>query len=195
MPKNKPELFRMLFEYFSDELDLYLLTGVIESVNTDEKTCVFIPDNGEPRVQNVRYVVNPSVTTGIHRIPKVGSQVTIGFLDVKNGNYAMIVDMQEFDSVVYDSGTDSVTAVAALTEKLNKLVDEVKDLKSKYEQHIHGVIIPSIGVTVVPATGIGSTAGGSTTTSAIVSTFKSKTINTFSKSDYEYSKIKIPILP
>ena len=192
MPKDKPELFRMLFEYFSDELDLYLLTGVVESVDEDTKNCVVIPDNGEPKVQNVRYVVNPSVYQGIERKHKVGSQVSIGFLDVKNGNYAMIVDMQEFDEVVYDAGTDSVTAVAALTEKLNKLVDEVKDLKSKYEQHIHNVDIPQLAVTTGASTG--TTAADNTASSQIVSSFKSKSINEFNKDDYMYSKIKIPVL-
>ena len=178
MTKSKPELFRMLFEYFSDELDLYVLTGVVKSLNEDEKSCIVIPDNGEPEVQNVRYVVNPSVSQGVQRVPKVGSQVSIGFLDVKNGNYAMIVDMQEFDRIVYDSGENTTTVSEKLTEKLNDLVEEVNDLKSKYEQHVHGIAWTGVA-------GVG-------TSSAIVGSFVSKKINTFESSDYNYSKILLP---
>ena len=77
--------------------------------------------------------------------------------------------------VAINTGSNGgVIKIKELTDKLNKLVGEVDDLRSKYNEHTH----------------LGEAAGGLAVTTAPTSSTKLSSITEFNKNDYENTKFK-----
>lgn len=179
MALSSTDLMRMIFEKFMMDHEIYSITGkvVAGSINTNTHICQVKPDNGDPIIQRVKYTQTNGTAQGMIATPKDNSQVTVTFL---NTNFAIITDVQEFEEIVYDAGTDSVTAVQALTDKLNDLISEVEALRDDYLLHTHDV----------STTG---TAAAQSGTAAAITPTPTLNFTAFNADDYKYSKIKIPV--
>jgi hypothetical protein len=182
------ELMQRIFSLFTDEEEFYCKTGVVKELNESNKTCRVELDNGDPDIQFVKYVVNASSAQGIEIKPKVGSQVTVGFLGTNN---AAIIQIQEFDCITYDAGVDTILGADKLTTKINALVNEIKAMNVKInantsllKSHVH----PVVGATPLPPAVAVTTTAPPTLTAMQDVTDPSD----FDKGDYEYDKIKIP---
>lgn len=179
------QLFGLMFKAFADELDFYTITGTVTEVDESTKTCTVKPDADQPEFNDVRYSVKPSSDVGIVRVPKVGSQVAIGILEAVGGTHAIVVDMQEFDRIVYDDGDDSVVAAEALQDVINNLVGEINTINAKLNS-----LISTYNTHQHPYVDSGSPSTTASTTSTIGSV--APDANNVDKADFEYSKIKIP---
>ena len=172
--------YRLMFKAFADELDFHVLKGVVTEVDPATKNCVVKPDGDEPEFNDVKYAVNPDIEQGIILKPKVGSQVTIGVLEAIGGTQAAIVDMQEFEELVYDAGSDTVATAKRTADRIKILEDKVNDLYDLITTHVH------IGVAS------GSSVSGVLSPTDILAVQAEKfTVNT-KQSDIDYDKIKVP---
>lgn len=141
--------------------------------NVDGQTCTVIIGELELSDVRLRAVVNDE-ESGILVTPTVGSFVMI--TDLSNGDKRdwAVVMYSEIDKVEFNGGKkDGLININDLTDKLNNLVDEVNDLKGKFNAHTHTV------TTSAPA--------GEWTSKPTTSTASDAT--KFNKSDYEDDKI------
>jgi len=178
--KSHAELFRDLFDAFAQEIDFYVINGTASEVDTVKRTCTVTPyDTGQPQVFGVKFTVNSNKSAGIKVVPADGAAVSIGFIEAAGSHFAQILNVQEFDEIVYDNGSSSVAQATKTADRLQDLEKKIDDLIQKYNTHTHTV------------TTVGSPTTQSGTTATPPST-ESPVVNRTEESDINFSKIKIP---
>lgn len=177
---TKEEAFQKLFQYFIDELNIYLVTGEVTKVNKSTKTCEVQPYTNEPKLLNVRYALMPSSEIGIIVEPQVGSQVGIMCMEYGNGQFAQVISIQEFAEIRIDNGQSFAAQAKKTADKIKALEDKVNDLYDEITSHKH------IGV----SSGT-STSGVLSPTDVAAVQAKKITVNT-DEAAIKSPKIKIP---
>ena len=173
-PSNT-ELMQQIFTLFADELEFYSTTGVVQSIDTTNKTCVVSPDNGDPDIQYVKYVVKADSSLGIQIEPKVGSQVCVSFLGNNNG---VITKIQEFEVFTFDGGSNTVAVAEKVVTRLNLIEDALANI-----------------VDAISNAGTTGGDGGAAFKAAILIALASnpgKVIPQSQDTDINYDKIKLP---
>lgn len=145
----------------------YFIAEVV-SVESDTTCTIKLEEDLTVSDVRLRTVVNDE-ESGILITPKVGSYVLVA--DLSGGKKVTMVTVMysEIDKIVINGGkNDGLINICDLTDKLNKLVDEVNALKDKFNGHTH--------------TGTGYN-GAVLTINATTS--KASAATKFSKDDYE----------
>ena len=184
---------------WSSKESLYLKIGTVSDINTGEQTFTFTPLDETSAVLNVRMkVIANSASESFVNVPKDASQVVVGFhsnttaqclvvqesseilINTENRTdeiseiYKLICDDVQVtsESFVFNGGSnDGMIKIIDLTNKLNKLVNQVNAFKDVFITHVH--------------TGVTIGGGISGVTPSIVNN-----ATDFNKSDYENPKIK-----
>ncbi len=154
--------------------NFYLQIGIFKSVSEGDQLATFEPASGGAEV-DVNLTIKGADNSCLI-IPKVDS---IGMVFFVNDTDAYIMSANKVDKyfinsdeiIFNDGNNDGIVKINELTTKLNKLVSEVKTLKTLLDTHTHTLVTVGAGVSGVPV--------------PIVANFTD-----FNKADYEDTKIK-----
>jgi len=158
------------------------INATVQSVNIEKRMCDCIAVDGHTEyiLPNVRLM--PSVDDGLFIEPKIDSNVKIIF---SQNVEPFVCQYSAIENITIDANTliklndgsfEGLIKIVELTEKLNKLKDEVNSLVTKFNNHIH-ITTATIGATPTPGT-------------IAPTTTKATNVSEFKKPDYENTKIK-----
>lgn len=192
-------IFSGFIKNWSSKEELYFKIGVASDIDESDFTFKFTPIDEKSVVEDVRMkVIADGSLESFVIIPKEGTKVVVGFhsnvvgqcLFVQESEKVLINSKNKTDNVesiykiicndvrvtsdsfVFNGGSFAgMVKIIDLTSKLNILVTEVNNLKTKFNTHKH------LGVST------GSGVSGTTNTLGTNAT-------PFNKSDYENTKIK-----
>jgi len=116
---------------------MYSEICTVVSVDETKRTCVCQPIDDSAQLQKVRLQSVGNQSKGLVCIPKVGSFVTVSFLDSRNGFITQTAELDKIlidtDLVQFNGGSlDGMVKVNDLVTKLNNLENDINDLKTVF---------------------------------------------------------------
>lgn len=130
---------------WQNKQELYTKKGKVESVN--DNSILIIPNDGSAKI-DVELTTIGNETEGIMLIPAVGSVVRIAY---ESPTQAYLVSCSQIEQIKINGGNNGgLINISEITEKINGLVSEIKDMKSYLNTHIHSGVTTGSGISGSP---------------------------------------------
>ena|ERR1035437_7701151 len=145
--------------YIAGSGKVYSVHCAVTRIGSDGRSVDVEPMDGSPEILGVLLNAQTGPTTnGFTIVPKVGSIVTVTFLDDNTGFVSMFSEIDDMymkvNTVIKVNGDNhsGMVRIADLVTKLNNLENAFNALVLKFNTHIHPAIdsITSAPITVTP---------------------------------------------
>ena len=142
------EKLRSLFREISGTSQIFDQIQSVEVVSVDFPFFTGELRNGST-IENIRLVSEES-DANIYVLPKVGSNVIVGFVDNNNGVLLVAGELDEV--IIRGDQYGGLVKVSDLVTKLNNLENKVNTIINTFNTHVHAGVTVGAGATAVTPT-------------------------------------------